>query len=103
MNKILNSKGFTLIELLVVIAIIGVLASIVVVTLSGSTTSAKDAATVANLRSIPSVITSKIDPDNPSTFSGAGACDLCLKYKMYSRLSSQITLNLSTGSPKILY
>ena len=48
----MNKKGFTLIELLIVIAIIGILAGIVIVSLSGSTDNAEDAAVKANLRSV---------------------------------------------------
>ncbi len=44
-----NSKGFTLIELLVVVSIIGLLASIVVVSLGGSRTKGRDAKRLADL------------------------------------------------------
>ena len=65
-------KGFTLIELLIVIAIIGILAGIVVISLSGSTEGANDAAKKANLRSAATLyadIFDKKDSNNNSTSS----------------------------------
>jgi type II secretion system protein G len=48
----ISKKGFTLIELLAVIAIIGILASIVLVSLSGAKASSRDAKRIADLKSI---------------------------------------------------
>ena len=75
MNKLINKKGFTLIELLIVVAIIGVLASIVVVTLTGQGSKASDAALKSNLRSVATAVSNEA-ASNPSGFSQSKVCTL---------------------------
>ncbi len=52
----MNKKGFTLIELLVVVAVIGILATAVIMGLSGTKKPARDARRAGDLRNIQSAL-----------------------------------------------
>jgi prepilin-type N-terminal cleavage/methylation domain-containing protein len=81
--KILNNKGFTLIELLVVIAIIGILSSVVLVSLQSATAKAKRASALASVTGLGTEIILCVDdggspsgpilPGTATTASGTGA------------------------------
>jgi len=62
--QILNKKGFTLIELLVVIAIIGILASIMVVSLTNAQKKARDAKRQSELNQMRTALTLYADDNN---------------------------------------
>ncbi len=66
-----NNKGFTLIELLVVIAIIGILASVVLASLSTARARGKDAAIKA---AVSSAITQAEIAANGGAYTGATVC-----------------------------
>ena len=77
----MNKKGFTLIELLIVISIIGILAGIVIVSLSGSTDNAEDAATKANLRSVATLYAEVFAENN-------AAPSLCENTKVHEAMNT---------------
>ena len=76
-SKFHNNKGFTLIELLVVIAIVGLLSSIVLVSVNMARKKARDARRVSDMKAIQSAIEMYASDHNGNYFSTGGTL-VCL-------------------------
>jgi type II secretion system protein G len=78
MRELRKSKGFTLVELLVVIAIIGLLASVVIVSVNSARAKARDSRRVSDVKALSSAIELYKDSNsgNAPASTGAIATDL---------------------------
>ena len=107
-NKKSKQKGFTLLELLVVIGIIGLLASIIVVNLTGARRRARDTKRIADIRQLQTAVEDyygkngkypnkigdlvtgtqipmwPLDPLAPAGTNCTGNSDLCYWYATYT-------------------
>ena len=86
----MKKTGFTLIELLVVIAIIGLLASIVLVSLGGARTKARDARRQSDMRQITLAMEMTYDDSSGGRPASNYATDTCTVGSSLSELATKI-------------
>lgn len=90
-------KGVTLIELLVVVAIIGVLASVVIVSIQGARTKARSAKALAQLSSvIPSIISCW---GNEGSVNASG--DICTRGASYGAWPDMTTVGYTLSNADV--
>lgn len=98
MIKTLQKRAFTLIELLVVIAIIGILASLIIVSLSGARGKAQDTQRKNNARNIDSGL-SQYFVDNNNTYPGTNSAGAAVSTGLVAACTSGATaLNHTSGN-----
>ena len=76
MIKTLQKRAFTLIELLVVIAIIGILASLIIVSLSGARSKATDTQLKNNARNIDTALAQYYQDQSTAAYPVSGVADV---------------------------
>jgi prepilin-type N-terminal cleavage/methylation domain-containing protein len=93
-HKNFVSRGFTLIELLVVVAIIGILSSVVLASLNTARTKAKDAARMADVKSLKTAMELYYNDNNGyPTSNGSTNGDVLLSDAMLvSKLAPYISM-----------
>ncbi len=101
-----TQKGFTLIELLVVIAIIGILASIVLVSLNQARARARDANRVSSLQEMAKFIAVNEDGSAPTPFwdaetGGNAACQTSEYCSLASDANPPIAMGISSTTPLV--
>jgi len=99
MNKLLKRRGFTLIELLVVIAIIGILAALIIVSLSGARNKATDTQLKNNARNIDTAL-AQYYQDNSSVYVAAATAG---GTEVSAALSTGLAPYLSSGATSAVF